>query len=116
MNDTLKYKYVKFPQIRLKLKNTPIGTMARRYTRPVILTVLRPSRRVVVRAITCVMTVAKTRCHAVRRIGYSKVEVSGRNEAYRARDDVLKWRVDKIHLLNRMTLELSEIQTLGTRS
>ncbi len=69
MNETLNYKYVKFPQIKLKLKNTPIGTMARRYTLPVILTVFRPSKSVVVRAMTCVMTVAKIKCHAVRRMG-----------------------------------------------
>ena len=28
MNDTLKYRYVKFPQIKLKLKAAPIGTIA----------------------------------------------------------------------------------------
>lgn len=71
MNDTLKYKYVKLPQIKLKLKNTPIGTIALKYTRPVILTDFRPSRSLVVRAMICVMMVAKTRCHEVRRIGYS---------------------------------------------
>lgn len=69
MNETLRYKYVKFPQIKLKLKKTPMGTMALKYTFPVILTFFRPSRSVVVRAMICVMTVAKTKCHAVRRIG-----------------------------------------------
>lgn len=57
------------PQIKLKLKKIPIGTIARRYTRPVILTVFRPSRRVVVRARTWVMKVAKAKCHVVRMIG-----------------------------------------------
>lgn len=65
MKATLRYKYVRFPQIRLKLKKAPIGTIARRYTRPVILTVFRPSRRVVVRASIWVMSVAKARCHVV---------------------------------------------------
>jgi hypothetical protein len=69
MNETLRYKYVKFPQIRLKLKNSPMGTIALRYTFPVIAIFFRPSSRVVVRANICVMMVAKTRCHAVRRIG-----------------------------------------------
>lgn len=69
MNETLKYKYVKFPQIKLKLKNNPIGTIALRYTFPVMATFFRPSRRVVVRAKSCVMIVAKIRCHAVRRMG-----------------------------------------------
>ena len=69
MKATLKYKYVKLPQIKLKLKKTPIGTIARRYTLPVIFTVFRPSRSVVVRAKICVIIVAKVRCHAVRRMG-----------------------------------------------
>ena len=69
MNETLKYRYVKFPQIKLKLKNTPMGTIALKYTFPVMATFFRPSRRVVVRARICVIMVAKTRCHAVRRMG-----------------------------------------------
>lgn len=56
------------PQIKLKLKKTPIGTMARRYRRPVILTLRRPSRRPVKRAKIWVMMVAKVRCHVVRKI------------------------------------------------
>ena len=71
MKDTLRYKYVKFPQIKLKLKNKPIGTMALRYTRPVIGTFFRPSSSFVVRAMICVQIVANTRCHAVSRMGYS---------------------------------------------
>lgn len=69
MNETLRYKYVKLPQIKLREKKIPIGTIARRYTRPVIFTVFLPSRRVVVRAMTCVMNVANTKCHDVRRMG-----------------------------------------------
>jgi hypothetical protein len=69
MNETLRYKYVKFPQIKLKLKNKPIGKIARRYTGPVILTALRPSSSFVVRARIWVMAVAKTRCHVVRSTG-----------------------------------------------
>lgn len=69
IKETLKYRYVRLPQIKLKEKNSPIGTIARRYTRPVIFTVFLPSRRVVVLAMTWVMKVAKTKCHDVRRIG-----------------------------------------------
>ena len=53
------------------LNAAPIGTMARRYTRPVILTFFRSSKIVVKRAISWVITVAKTRCHDVRMMGYS---------------------------------------------
>jgi hypothetical protein len=69
MNETLRYRYVRLPQIKLKLKKSPMGTIALRYIFPVILTFFLPSRRVVVRAMICVMMVAKMRCHAVRRIG-----------------------------------------------
>ena len=54
------------PQIKDRLKNAPIGTIARRYIRPVILTVFRPSRSFVVRASNWVIRVAKNRCHVVR--------------------------------------------------
>jgi len=94
MNETLRYRYVKFPQIKLKLKNNPIGTIALRYTFTVIATFFRPSSRVVVRASSCVMMVAKVRCHAVRRTGYWNLNV------------------DKIHLLKRITLELRDIQII----
>lgn len=69
MKATLRYRYVKFPQISDKLKNTPMGRMARRYTRPVILTVFRPSRRDVYLARSCVMTVANDRWYVVRMTG-----------------------------------------------
>jgi len=69
MNETLRYKYVKFPQIKLKLNAAPIGTIARRYTRPVILTFFRSSKIVVKRAIIWVIIVANTRCHDVRMMG-----------------------------------------------
>lgn len=68
MKETLRYKYVTFPQIKLKLKNTPIGTIARRYIRPVIGTFLLESRVWVKRAMIWVMRVAKARCHVVRTI------------------------------------------------
>jgi len=55
--------------MRERLKNAPIGTMARRYVLPSILTVLRPSRRVVVRARTCVAIVANNKCHVVKKMG-----------------------------------------------
>jgi hypothetical protein len=71
MKETLRYRYVKFPQIKLKLKKNPIGTIALRYTRPVILTVFRPSRRFVVRAKIWVIKLANAKCHAVKKTGKS---------------------------------------------
>lgn len=68
MKATLRYRYALFPQIKLRLKKTPIGTMARRYTRPVMGTFFRESSMEVKRARSCVMMVAKTRCHVVRKI------------------------------------------------
>ncbi len=56
------------PQIKLKLKKRPMGTMARRYTRPVIGTFFLESSMVVVRAIIWVISVANARCHVVREI------------------------------------------------
>jgi hypothetical protein len=52
--------------IRLKLKKTPMGTMALRYTRPVIGTFFLESSMVVNLAMSWVMIVAKIRCHVVR--------------------------------------------------
>jgi len=69
MNDTLRYKYAKFPKIKLQLKNTPIGTIALKYTRPVMGTFFLLSRIVVNLANNWVAQVANTRCHVVRRIG-----------------------------------------------
>jgi len=71
MNETLKYKYVRFPQIKLKLNAAPIGTIALIYIRPFIFCAFRESRIVVNRAIICVMKVAKIICHAVRSTGYA---------------------------------------------
>jgi hypothetical protein len=51
------------------LKKIPMGTMARRYTRPVMGTFFLESRMVVKRARIWVMIVAKTRCHVVRKMG-----------------------------------------------
>jgi hypothetical protein len=69
MNATLRYRYVRFPHIRLKLKNSPMGKIARRYVPEFIFTFFRPSRRVVVLAMIWVMIVAKKRCHVVRSTG-----------------------------------------------
>lgn len=82
MKETLRYRYVRFPQIRLRLKNSPIGTIALKYTLPVILTVFRPSRSFVVRAMTCVMNVANIKCHAVRRMGYSDLKSAGSSAVF----------------------------------
>lgn len=91
MNDTLKYRYVKFPQINDRLNIKPIGTIARRYILPVIGTFFRESRTVVKRARICVMSVAKARCHVVSTIGKRKPAVS------------------RIHLLKMMIEEEREI-------
>lgn len=48
-----------------------MGTMARRYTRPVMGTFFLESRTVVKRARIWVMTVANTKCHVVRKMGKS---------------------------------------------
>jgi hypothetical protein len=69
MKATLRYRYAWLPQIKLILKKIPMGTMARRYTRPVMGTFFRESRTVVKRARIWVMTVAKTKCHVVRKMG-----------------------------------------------
>lgn len=45
-----------------------MGTMVRRYTRPVMGTDLRESSSLVKRANSCVMRVAKARCHVVRKM------------------------------------------------
>ena len=71
MKATLRCRYAWFPQIKLKLKNMPIGTMARRYTRPVMGTFFLESRMVVDRARNWVIMVAKTKCHVVRNMAGS---------------------------------------------
>lgn len=48
---------------------TPIGTMARKYTLPVIGTFFLESKTVVNLARPWVMMVAKVKCHVVRTIG-----------------------------------------------
>jgi hypothetical protein len=72
----------------------PIGTIFRKYTCPVMGTFLRESSMVVKRAMSCVMRVAKSRCHVVRTMG--------------------KWNlaVSRIHLLKMMTDEERDIQVL----
>ena len=69
MKATLRYRYVRLPHINDPLNAAPMGTIARRYRRPVILMFLRPSSIVVVRAMIWVMIVAKSKCHVVRMIG-----------------------------------------------
>jgi len=69
MNETLRYRYVRLPQIKLSENMTPIGTIVLKYTLPVIGTFFLESSVVVKRAMSCVMTVAKSRCHVVRKIG-----------------------------------------------
>lgn len=44
MKETLRYIYVRLPQIRDKEKKTPMGTMALRYTRPFMGTFFLESR------------------------------------------------------------------------
>jgi hypothetical protein len=96
MNATERKRYAALEKIKLMLKKAPIGTIARRYTRPFIGTFFLESRRVVKRANSWVMMVAKMRCHVVRKIGY------------------LKPLRSKTHLLKMMTVELRVIHTLST--
>lgn len=58
-----------FPQIKLRENMTPMGTIVRKYTRPVMGTFFRESSTVVKRAMSCVMRVAKAKCQVVRMIG-----------------------------------------------
>ena len=62
------------------------------------------------------MTVAKIRCHAVRRTGYAawRLDVMVRYQEYGA-VDVRNSLVCRIHLLNNITLEERVIQTLHSR-
>lgn len=76
MKATLRYKYVRLLHTRLPLYNKPIGTTARRYVWPDILTLLRPSRSLVVRARTCVAIVENIMCQHVNMMGYRKPAVS----------------------------------------
>ena len=62
MKATLRVMYGKMLQTRLPLYSRPIGTIVRMYLLAVILIVFRLSRKDVVRAMICVITVAKSRC------------------------------------------------------
>lgn len=76
----------------------PMGTMVRKYTRPVIGTFFRESSIVVQRAMSCVINVANSMCHVVRKIGYSNFAVA------------------MMYLLKRITLEDRVIHVLVMRS
>ena len=127
------------PQIKDRLKNAPIGTIARRYILPVILTVFRPSRSFVVRARSWVIRVAKSRCHVVRttaadipcklygHIGaesYSTYDnlqllaamylVTGSGAA--KAEHIRNFHLSRISLLNTMMAELRDIQVLRFHS
>lgn len=52
---------------------TPMGTIARKYTLPVMGTFLRESRTLVKRARPWVIRVAKPRCHVVRTMAMTVV-------------------------------------------
>ena len=69
MKLTLKYRYVKLPQIKLILNIKPMGTMLLRYTLPVIGTFFRESSVFVNLAMSCVMSVPNTMCQLVRKMG-----------------------------------------------
>ena len=114
MNATERYKYALLPQIKLKLKKKPIGRMARRYMRPVILTVFRPSSRVVVRASSWVMKVANIMCHAVSVMGNPGLVTSCPTPPQVMA--ILKPRVSRSHLLKRMTPPLKPIHVLSYSS
>lgn len=90
MKETLSVRYARFPQMRVKLNITPMGTIARlktasvsafppitcliflsrsshMYVRVVIGTLWRESRVLVKRAMYWVMIVPKTWCHVVKK-------------------------------------------------
>ena len=127
------------PQIKDRLNNAPIGTIARRYIRPVILTVFLPSRSFVVRASTWVMRVANSRCHVVSTTAaeihsklYSHIgaemhstydnlqllaDIYQRtgNRVTRA-EHIRNFHLSRICLLNMMIAELRDIQVLRVHS
>jgi membrane-associated PAP2 superfamily phosphatase len=71
------------------------------------------SRIVVKRARNWVMTVAKTRCHVVRKMGKSAVAVS---RCARTGDVYVRnFAVSRMYLLKTMVLELSVIHVLRNR-
>lgn len=96
MKETLKYKYVMFPQINDREKKNPMGTIARKYILPVILIFLRPSISVVVLARIWVIIVPEVRCQHVRKIGKGKFSVLG----------------SRMYLLKRIRPELNPIHTI----
>lgn len=63
---TLRYRYTILLQIKLPLFSTAIGPSLRQRNPGVNVRFFRPSSRVVVRARTCVASVAKMRCHVGR--------------------------------------------------
>lgn len=65
-NGTLRYRYTILLQIKLPLFSTAMGPNVRKSNPGVNLRFFRPSSRVVVRARTCVASVAKMRCHVGR--------------------------------------------------
>jgi hypothetical protein len=71
MKDTLKCKYATLPQIKLRLKKRPIGTIARKYKSRFMGTLWRESRTGVNLAKAWVMAEAKTMCHVVKNMGNS---------------------------------------------
>lgn len=77
-----------------KLKKIPIGNIALVYNVVFMRTMWRESRTVVKWARSWVAMVENKRCHVVSKTGYEK------------------WRVERIHLLKRMTEEESVIHVL----
>jgi hypothetical protein len=94
-------------QMREREKNIPTGTMARKYVLQSILTVSRPERQDV-RANIWVQMVEKVRCQVVKKIGKA-IHNSKLDSEWGL---VPKPAVSRIHLLNRMTLPLRNIQSL----
>ena len=69
INATLRYKYVRLPQMSDKLKKIPIGKIALVYNLVFMRTTWRESRTVVKRARSWVAMVENRRCHVVSRTG-----------------------------------------------
>ena len=69
MKATLRYKYVRLPQMSDKLKKIPIGNIALVYNLVFMRTMWRESRTVVKRARSWVAMVENKRCHVVSKTG-----------------------------------------------
>ena len=103
MNATLSVMYGKLLQMRLPLYITPIGTIARRYVRPVIFTFFLPSTNLVVRASICVMNAANPRCQQVSVIATVNQTWQRSSKQTHVRNPAMHQRLPPISRTERLT-------------